>query len=131
MYKYLSKPTQNNAKVKPLSIISCEIKPMLLHMLEAFCELHNQGNKKKKYQRRCNWHFSSFKTIVVSSIRCIAPPHQIPKNAPHNTSHQSAQRNKKPSWDLLPIFTQTKINSPCNAWLNVTMLQAFHAKSLC
>jgi len=104
------------------------------HAWRRFENWHNWGpKKKKKYQRRGDAIdiFFSFKTIVVSSIRCIAPPHQIPKSAPHKTSHQSAQRNKKTSWDLLPIFTQTKINSPCNAWLNVTMLQAFDAKSFC
>jgi hypothetical protein len=58
VYKNLSKPTQNNAKAKPLSIISCEIKPMLLHMLE---DLLRIDTTKAKYiyiyilkEGRCN-----------------------------------------------------------------------------
>jgi hypothetical protein len=47
VYKNLSKPTQNNAKVKPLSIISREIKPMLLHMLENLLKIDTTKAKKK------------------------------------------------------------------------------------
>lgn len=131
VYKNLSKPTQNNAKVKPLSIISREIKPMLLHMLENLLKIDTTKAKKKVLkERRCNWHFFLVQDPChLHPLYCTTSPNS--KNAPYKTSYQSAQRNKKTSWDLLPIFTQTKINSPCNAWLNVTMLQAFHAKSFC
>jgi hypothetical protein len=50
VYKNLSKPTQNNTKVKPLSIISCKIKPMLLHMLEDLLRVGTtKAKKRKKY----------------------------------------------------------------------------------